>query len=84
MALTYSEFKKIVPEETSQFFDTLLPYLNYYIGRGVDLEIAGVESNSEHKDSKTFFLSLYAISEINEYKAFLGECGFKKNYIHID
>ena len=30
MALTYDEFKKIVPKETLDFFNTLLPLLNRY------------------------------------------------------
>jgi len=83
MALTYSEFKKIVPKETSDFFDILLPYLNYYIGHEHDLEISNCETNAHHKDSKTFFLTLYAISELKEYRAFLGECGYKKNLCNV-
>ena len=83
MALTYTEFKKIVPKETSEFFDNLLPYLNYYVGRTFDLDFFGVETSAHHKDSKTFFLALYAVSSFKEYSAFLGECGFKKNLYNM-
>lgn len=82
MALTYEEFKKIVPKETSDFFDELLPYLNHYIGIGYKLNIGNLET--DHKDSKTFFLSLYALSSLDEYMAFLGGLGYKKNIYQLD
>ena len=78
MALTYQEFKNIVPAETSAFFDTLLPYLNYYFSNNYDIAFFGTETLSVNKDSKIFYLSLYALSESKEYMAFLGELGFSK------
>lgn len=83
MALTYNEFNKIVPKETVQFFDNLLPYLNFYLTRDMELDFHDIDTSAQHKDSKTFFLALYALSEFKEYSAFLGECGFKKTCYNI-
>ncbi len=84
MALTYTEFKKIVPKETSDFFDTLLPYLSYYFGNNYDISFSGTDTKSSNSDSKVFYLSLYALSEAKEYMAFLGELGFKKSLYRIN
>lgn len=84
MALTYEEFKNIVPKETVTFFDELTQYLNYYIGKNKYVFFKDSEHASEHKDSRVFFLSLYALSSLKEYMAFLGELGYKRNAYKID
>ena len=59
MALTYEEFKKIVPKETSEFFDILLPYLNKYIGGNNDLHFIGTSYYSGDNGQKSYYLSIY-------------------------
>jgi len=83
MALTYDEFKNTVPKETSEFFDKLLPLLNVYLVKDKDLNFTETII-AKHSYSKTFYLSLYALSSLKEYMAFLGECGFKRNAYQIE
>lgn len=84
MALTYDEFKKIVPKETSDFFDELLPHLAYYIDNGYDIRFTTTPSTAYFDESKAFFLSLYVLGNIKEYAALLGPLGYKRSNYHID
>ena len=84
MALTYEEFKKIAPKETSEFFDILLPYLNKYIGGNNDLHFIGTSYCSGDNGQKSYYLSIYALGQLKEYTAFLGECGYRANVYCLD
>ena len=84
MALTYDEFKKIVPKETSEFFDILLPYLNKYIGGNNDLHFIGTSYCSGDNGPKSYYLSIYALGQLKEYTAFLGECGYRANVYRLE
>ena len=84
MALTYDEFKKIVPKETLDFFSVLLPLLNRYLSHGSDLYFNGTNYSADDNGSISFYLSVYALNSLKEYMAFLGESGFKKNAYKID
>ena len=84
MALTYDEFKKIVPKETLDFFNTLLPLLNRYVSHGANLYFNGTNYSADDNGSISFYLSVYALNSLKDYMAFLGESGFKKNAYRID
>ena len=81
MSLTYEEFRQVVPKDTLLFFEELLPYLDYYVGRSYDMDFHAHSTTS--KDSKTFFLTLYALTGLDEYMAFLGALGYKKSRYNI-
>ena len=81
MSLTYEEFKQTVPKETLVFFEELLPYLDYYVGRSNEMDFYSHSTTS--KDSKTFFLTLYSLTVLDEYMAFLGALGYKKDNYNI-
>ena len=82
MSLTYNEFKKIVPEETSTFFEQLLPLIDYYIGDYNDLQI-GTDFN-ENETIKKFFLSIYCLGNMDEYSAFLGLLGYDNSVLEVE
>lgn len=84
MALTYDEFKKIVPKETVDFFNFLLPYLSRYVGRGIDLYFNGTNYCVEDNGCKSYYLSVYSLNSLKEYMAFLGESGFKSNAYKLE
>ena len=81
MALTYEEFKKIVPKETSEFVDLFLPYWDYYVRYGNIISLSGIEVYSEK--SKEFVSMLNALSQMTEYGVFLGKCGYIKFYLEF-
>jgi len=83
MALTYNEFNKIVPKETVDFFNFLLPYLDHHIGRGAAIYFNG-GYNASDNGSKSYYLSVYALNSLKEYMAFLGESGFNIGAYNLD
>ena len=81
MSLTYEEFRQIVPKDTLVFMEELLPYLDYYVARSNEMDFYSHSTVS--RDSKTFFLTLYALTGLDEYMAFLGALGYKKSNYNI-
>ena len=84
MALTYEEFKKIVPKETSEFFDILLPYLNKVVGGNLNITFENTKYFADGDEQKCYYLAIYALSCLKEYTAFLGECGFRNYFKDLE
>jgi len=80
MALIFEEFKNIVPKETYDFFNNLLPQLDEYIYLENDLEI-GEEGEFivEGENDIAFYLSFYCLSNFKEYSGLLSSLGFKSD-----
>lgn len=81
MTLTYEEFKKIVPKETSEFVDLFLPYWYSYVRFDEIISLSQIKVVSAK--AKEFVSMLNALSQMKEYRVFLGTCGYKKNYLNI-
>lgn len=76
MTLTYEEFKKIVPKETSEFVDLFLPYWYSYVRFDEIISLSQIKVVSAK--AKEFVSMLNALSQMKEYRVFLGTCGYKK------
>ena len=74
MEMTYEKFIKIVPKETAEFIDQLLPYFDYYFDNRQCLYIDGV--NPDY-DIKNFIIMLFTLAKNENYKSILSQCGLK-------
>ena len=79
---TYEELIKILPKETVDFIDTILPYLDYYCRLKNTLE--GDCSDIDNEKSKIFYLCLYAGCKNKETEAILGRFGFNKEIFNLE
>ncbi len=82
--LSYNEFKRLVPNDTAQFVDFALPYLDYYARDSRSLNFRRTDKQSKHYYSKYFFLLLYAMVQNPNYETYFSKYGFEKERIKIE
>ena len=73
---TYEELVKILPKETVEFIDTVLPYLDYYCRKNINMSFTGI--TIDNFKNKIFYLCLYAGCKNKETEAILSRLGFDK------
>ena len=73
---TYEELVKILPKETVECIDTILPYLDYFCRRKIDISFNDYVIDTFK--SKIFYLCLYAGCKNKETEAILSRLGFNK------
>lgn len=81
--INYNDFKKIVPKETEDFLDFVLPYLYYYSKEEKELLFQKMGAVSKNYYSKYCFLLLFAMAQNKEYEAHLSKYGFDKGQVRI-
>lgn len=78
---TYEELIKILPKETVEFINTLVPYLDYYCRQ--DHFLSSSYEAITIKNIKIFYLCLYAGCQKKETEAILSRFGFNKENLKI-
>lgn len=73
---TYEELIKILPKETVEFIDTVVPYLDYYCRKNIDMSFTGI--TIDNFKNKVFYLCLCAGCKNKETEAILSRLGFDK------
>ncbi len=81
--MNYQEFIELVPKETRDFVDAVLPLLYYYSSDDEDLFFKNVEDVSRHLYSKSFFLLLYILSLNKDYSSILEIYGFDREKYNL-
>lgn len=81
--ISYKEFKRLVPQETSEFIDFISPILEYYTNSSRYLEFRKTEETSKHYFSKMLFLLVYGMCFQKEYESLFSKYGFDKNRLKI-
>lgn len=82
--LSYNEFKSLVPIETANFVDFVLPYLDYYARDSRSLNFRRTDHQSNNYYSKYFFLMLYAMAQNSEYETYFSKYGFEKDRVKVE
>lgn len=82
--LDYKEFIELIPEETKEFIEFLLPCLENYLKSQKSLEFRGITNSTNNPASISFFIALFSLAQNPEYENLLGKFGFDKNRVKIN
>ncbi len=72
--MTYKEFMEIIPDETKDFINELIPYLNYYDRKEIDINDLTIPF-----EATIFLLTISALLKDPYYKNILINCGIKNS-----
>lgn len=82
--LNYKKFMSSIPEETQEFVDRCLPYLEYYTREDVPLTIDCDDSGTPHYYNKMLFIFLWVLAQNKSYEGFFSKYGFNRSRYDID
>lgn len=84
MNLTYERFIELVPQETANFVNKVLPQLDRYLASDRSLKFRQTSYEAQSDYSKASLLLFYYLSHSNKYSTFLGQFGFDARRFELE